>query len=42
MAVLAVEHIGAIPAGPLRTVDSTLAGWTPRRLGGLLEDPVPW
>lgn len=36
LVVLAIEHLVPIPAGPLRTVDRTLLGWTPSRLAALL------
>ena len=37
LAVLAIQHLVPIPAGPRRTVDHTLLGWTPSRLATLLS-----
>ena len=36
LAVLVIEHLVPVPAGPLRTVDRTLLDWTPARLAALL------
>lgn len=34
---LAVQHLVEIPPAPGRTVETTLVGWTPERLAGLLD-----